>query len=122
MAVTVEPAEDLDAVHRVTRAHRLATLLDESVRLPVVNYRVGVDAIAGLVPVVGDLLAAAASLFIVFEAYRLGARRTTLARMLLNVGVDAAVGSVPVVGDLFDAAWKANVRNADLLERDVLGR
>jgi hypothetical protein len=36
--------------------------------------------------------------------------------MLGNVGVDFLIGSVPVVGDLFDFAWKANRRNARLLE------
>ena len=42
--------------------------------------------------------------------------KLTLARMLGNVGVDFLIGSVPVAGDLFDFAWKANRRNARLLE------
>jgi hypothetical protein len=36
--------------------------------------------------------------------------------MLLNVGIDALIGAFPVVGDLFDAAWKANLKNVDLLD------
>ncbi|QLG27477.1 DUF4112 domain-containing protein [Halorarum halophilum] len=104
---------------RVARARRLAELLDSSIRVPGLGIRVGLDPVLGLVPVVGDLLTAALSLFIVVEAYRLGADRATLARMLAHVAVDATAGSVPVVGDLFDATWKANVRNADLLERAV---
>jgi hypothetical protein len=39
-----------------------------------------------------------------------------LARMLGNVGVDFLIGSVPLFGDLADLAWKANRRNARLLE------
>ena len=37
--------------------------------------------------------------------------------MVLNVLIDTLVGMVPVLGDLFDAAFQANVRNLDLLER-----
>ena len=44
------------------------------------------------------------------------ASKLVLARMLGNVGVDFLIGSVPIVGDLFDFAWKANRRNARLLE------
>jgi uncharacterized protein DUF4112 len=58
----------------------------------------------------------AISLLIVHHAWASGASKLTLARMLGNVGVDFLIGSVPVVGDLFDFAWKANRRNARLLE------
>lgn len=37
--------------------------------------------------------------------------------MAANIVLDAALGTVPVAGDVFDAAWKANTRNLDLLER-----
>jgi len=36
--------------------------------------------------------------------------------MLVNIGVDIVVGSVPVLGDVFDVGWRANLRNADLLD------
>lgn len=36
-------------------------------------------------------------------------------RLILNIAVEALVGAIPLVGDLFDAAWKANQRNASLL-------
>ena len=36
--------------------------------------------------------------------------------MLGNVGVDFLIGSVPLFGDLADFAWKANRKNARLLE------
>jgi hypothetical protein len=39
--------------------------------------------------------------------------------MLLNVGIDALIGAFPVAGDLFDAAWKANLKNVELLERHL---
>ncbi|MEF8829748.1 MAG: DUF4112 domain-containing protein [Haloarcula sp.] len=97
------------------RTRTVAHLLDESVRIPGIGFRVGIDPLLGLVPVVGDFLAALCSLYIVVEAARLGVRKRTLVRMLVNVALDTVLGSVPLVGDLFDAYWKANVRNADLL-------
>ncbi|QLG62129.1 DUF4112 domain-containing protein [Halorarum salinum] len=110
-----------DAVaRRVDRVRRLAELLDSSLRVPGLGVRVGLDPLLGLLPVAGDLAAAALSLLVVVEAYRLGADRRTLARMLVNVGVDAGAGSVPVLGDAVDVAWKTNERNADLLERAVV--
>ena len=45
-----------------------------------------------------------------------GASKLTLARMLGNIGVDFLIGSVPLFGDLADFAWKANRKNARLLE------
>jgi hypothetical protein len=101
------------------RARRVATLLDDAVRVPVVGVRVGLDSIVGLLPVSGDLAVAVCSLYIVFEAARCGVPRRTVARMLANVALDLAVGSIPVVGDLFDAFWKANRRNVRLFERAV---
>ena len=109
-----------DVERRVERVRWFAKLLDESVEIPVVNYRVGLDAIVGLVPSIGDLVSLVASLLIVGEAYRLGAGPVTISRMLVNVGIDTVIGSLPVVGDFLDFTWKANLKNADLLERAVL--
>ena len=97
----------------------LASLLDDGVKLPVVGIRIGIDPLLGLVPVTGDVVAAAAGLYLVAEGIRLGVRKRTLARMLLNLGIDFAVGSVPVVGDLFDVAWKAHRRNLNLVLDDL---
>jgi hypothetical protein len=36
--------------------------------------------------------------------------------MLLNVAVEAALGAVPIIGDLLDVAWKANLRNVDIID------
>ncbi len=97
------------------RAHRLARLMDSSVRLPG-GFRIGVDGIIGLVPVVGDLAAAGASFYIVAQAARAGVPAGVLARMVLNVALDAVIGAIPVLGDVFDVAFKANLRNARLMD------
>lgn len=103
-----------DAIRR--RLARVAWLLDSSIPLPGVKFRVGIDAILGLIPGVGDLLGVLLSSYIVREAARLDAPPALLARMAWNVAIEGLVGMVPFLGDVFDAAWKANQRNYALLE------
>ena len=71
----------------------------------------------GFVPAVGDIITTALSLFIVHEAYQLGAPSHVIARMLGNVALDGVFGAVPLVGDAFDVVWRANRRNMRLLTR-----
>lgn len=99
-----------------TRARAIARLLDTAFRVPGTNIRFGLDGILGLIPGVGDVAGAALSGYVILTAARAGAPSTLLARMLANVGIDALVGAVPLLGDLFDVAFRANVRNATLLE------
>lgn len=108
---------DDSARDRLARLRRLARWMDSSIRLPG-GYRVGLDGIVGLVPVVGDAVGAAAAAYIVVQAARMGASTATLMRMIVNVLVEVLVGAVPLVGDVFDFAWKANNRNVGLLERE----
>lgn len=96
------------------RLRRIAHLMDSSIRVPGTRYRVGLDALIGLIPGVGDAAGLAVSAYVVLAARRLGVPRRTLARMAANVGVDALVGSIPVLGDVFDLGFKANRRNLRL--------
>jgi Domain of unknown function (DUF4112) len=100
---------------RIARIDALATLLDTALAIPGTGVRFGLDALIGLFPVVGDTITTALSLFIVHEAYQLGAPGHVLARMLGNVALDGIVGAVPLVGDAFDVLWRANRRNVRLL-------
>ena len=104
---------------RVERLRRLAVLLDNSIPIPGTGFRIGLEAILGLVPGAGDLIGGAFSLYILLEAARMGVPRSLLARMGWNLGVDVLVGFVPLLGDLFDAGFKANMRNLALLDRHV---
>jgi hypothetical protein len=106
------------------RLQRLSWLLDECIRLPG-GWRIGLDGIVGLVPGVGDAMAALVSSYFVWTAYRVGAPGRVLRRMSMNILLELVLGSVPLVGDLFDFAFKANVRNYRLLEEylsDAPGR
>ena len=111
------PQEALDQTELVKA---LAKLMDAAFVIPGTNRRVGLDAIVGLVPVLGDGLGAIVSGYIMTTAARLGVSNVVLTRMMFNTAIDAVIGIVPFVGDLFDAAWKANMKNAALLENAVL--
>jgi hypothetical protein len=101
------------------QVNRLAWLLDNSIYIPIINYRVGLDAVFSVIPVLGDVAGLLLSSFIVIQAMRLGASRATLMRMVLNIAIEALVGAIPGLGDVFDATYKANVRNARLLHQAV---
>src|SRR6185503_6351789 len=106
------------AMDRIRRLRWLARLLDSSIGVPGTRWRIGLDPLLGLIPVVGDIVPLVFSLWIVLESHRLGASRSTTARMLANALIDFGIGEVPVIGDLFDFAWKANIRNLALLEQE----
>jgi hypothetical protein len=113
---TIASREGIDHSQRMQRLRGLAWLLDNSIPLPG-GYRLGVDALIGLVPGVGDAAGALISAYIINEARALGASRSILLRMMGNVMIETIIGSIPFAGDLFDAAFKANSRNLALLAR-----
>ncbi|WP_435067495.1 DUF4112 domain-containing protein [Haloplanus sp. C73] len=100
----------------INRLLDVGRLLDDSIRIPGTSYRVGVEPLIGLLPVVGDAAGVAFSAYVLAVTVRSGAPRATVARVACILWIDAIVGTIPVVGDLFDAYWKANLRSARLLE------
>jgi hypothetical protein len=80
---------------RIARIDALATLLDTALVIPGTGVRFGLDGLIGLFPVVGDIITTVLSLFIVHEAYQLGAPGHVVARMLANVALDGVLGAVP---------------------------
>ncbi|WP_375202051.1 DUF4112 domain-containing protein [Hyphococcus sp.] len=98
------------------RVEWLATFLDARYRIPGLGYRFGWDSILGLVPGVGDAAAGLMSAYLIWEARRAGAGFGLVLRMIYNLLVDTILGAVPVFGDIFDFAFKANLRNAELLK------
>ena len=100
----------------------IAELLDGQFKLPGTDIEFGLDALIGLVPGIGDLVSGGISIWLIREAQRLGAPKWLIARMAWNVMVDVSIGAVPLVGDVFDAAWKANRKNMELLNRHFKNR
>ncbi len=107
------------AAARLSRLKKLAWLIDGAFRLPGTRFRFGLNSLIGLTPAAGDALLTGISLYIVYEAHRLGVPPHKLARMIRNVGIEAAAGAVPVIGDLFDMGFKANLRNLAIIEEHV---
>jgi len=110
------PSVDRAAVERM---QLVATALDDSVPVPGTDYRVGIDPLVGVLPVAGDLVTGAISMYIVLEAARLGVSYGTLIKMIANVSLDVVGGSIPYLGTVFDAVWKANRRNLELVLDDL---
>jgi hypothetical protein len=106
----------------LARIDSVARLMDAQFRLPVIGTRIGLDGLVGLVPGVGDAVVFLPSVWMIQRGWHHGARRRTLARMMGNSGIDLLIGAIPLVGDLFDIGYKANLRNAALLRRDLTER
>ena len=101
------------------RVEALEILLERSFTIPGINRPVGLDAIVGLVPVVGDIVTAAMGAYIVWEARNLGMSKFQLARMAANVGIDTLLGAIPVAGDVFDFLFRSNTKNLNIIRRHL---
>ena len=99
---------------------RAAWLLDDAIRVPVLNRRIGLDPLIGLIPGAGDTVAALMAATTLLSALKHGVPGVTIARMGVNIALDYLIGLVPLLGDLGDFAFKANRRNLELLRRHAL--
>lgn len=95
---------------------QLAWLMDRAFVIPGTKLRVGLDAILGMFPVVGDVLCGLVQIGLVLSAvHHYKVPKAVATRMAANVLIDTLVGSIPIAGDFFDALFKANTRNMALL-------
>ncbi len=101
------------------RIEALEKLLERSLTIPGTKIPIGLDALAGLIPVAGDLITAAMGAWMIWEARNLGLPKWQMWRMAANVGFDTAIGAVPVVGDLFDFAFRSNSKNLRIIKRHL---
>lgn len=117
MGIDLPLGNDPASIRR--RIEQVERILERSFTIPGTRYPVGLDAVIGLVPVVGDLIAAALGSYIVWEARNLGMPKWKLFRMMGNLGVDTAIGAIPLVGDAFDLAFRSNTRNLRIVRRHL---
>jgi len=75
---------------------RFARLMDQEFGVPGTRFRFGIDAGLGLIPVVGDAIAALLSTWIVLGALRHRVPTRKIFRMVFNILLDFGVGAVPV--------------------------
>lgn len=115
-ALRIDP-RDTQATRK--RIETLEMLLERSIPLPGMDRRIGLDAVLGLVPVVGDVISAALGSYIIWEARNLGLPKWKIWRMVGNLGVDTAIGAIPIAGDAFDVLFRSNSRNLRILKKHL---
>jgi hypothetical protein len=102
-----------DAQRDLENVDRLARLLDTEFEFAGIKF--GLDAIIGLIPVLGDSISALIGLYPVYVAQQHKLSLLVRARMLFNLAIDWLIGLIPFLGDIFDVGFKANIRNAKIL-------
>ena len=103
----------------VRRMELMAKVLDNAFLIPGTNQRVGIDAIIGLIPGLGDVVTTLLSSYVIWEARNLGVSRVAIGRMLTNLAIHATVGAIPVLGDAFDAFFRVNQRNMRIVRAQL---
>ncbi|MGE4411861.1 MAG: DUF4112 domain-containing protein [Sphingobium sp.] len=116
---TTMPGMGSDAASVRARVEAMEAVLERLFVVPGIRRPVGLDAIIGLIPVIGDIATAAMGAYIVWEARNLGLPKWKLFRMAANVGFDTALGAIPFVGDAFDLFWRSNSRNLRILRKHL---
>jgi hypothetical protein len=99
----------------IERARAIARAMDAQFEIGGLKF--GWDAIVGLVPVAGDIATALIGLYPILIAKKHNLSKVTRARMAANLVMDWAIGAIPLAGDVFDVAFKANIKNLELLEK-----
>ena len=108
-----------DPVSIRKRIEAMVHLLERCLVIPGTKFPIGLDAIIGLVPIIGDLVAAAMGAYIVREAKNLGLPKWKLWRMAGNIAIDGAIGAVPLVGDAFDVVYRSNTKNLRIVRKHL---
>jgi hypothetical protein len=104
------------------RVEAMERLLEHLFTIPGIHRDVGLDVILDVVPVVGDIAAAALGAYIVWEAKNLGMSKWQMARMSGNVGLNWLLGLmsvVPVVGLIPTLLFRSNTRNLKIIKRHL---
>ena len=109
-----------DAQRDIDNVERLAKMLDSEFEIG--GIRFGLDAIIGLIPVLGDSISLLIGLYPLYIAQQHKLGFFVRGRMLLNLVIDWIIGLIPLLGDIFDVGFKANLKNAEILKRALQQR
>ena len=110
-------SSDPESVRR--RVEAMEHLLERVLVIPGINRPVGLDVILDVIPVAGDIAAAALGSYMVWEAKNLGMSKWQMGRMAGNVGIDFLLGLIPWVGAIPDFFFRSNTRNLRIIKRHL---
>lgn len=117
VGVSLPTGTDVQSIRQ--RVEAMEMLLERSFKVPGTNIPVGLDAVIGLIPVLGDIITTALGAYMVWEARNLGLPKWKLYRMAGNVAFDSALGIVPLVGDAADVLFRSNTRNLRIIKKHL---
>lgn len=118
-AIDVQLPLGTDPASVRARVSATEKLLERSLVIPGINVPIGLDALVGLVPVLGEIVTMGMGAYIVWEARNLGLPKWKLARMGLNVLFDTAIGAIPLVGDAADLVFRSNTKNLKIILKHI---
>ena len=101
------------------RVEAMEKVLERLFVIPGTKRTVGLDVILDVVPIVGDIAAAALGAYIVWEGRNVGMSKWQLSRMAGNVGVDWLLGLIPWIGIIPDFFFRSNTRNLKMIKRHL---
>jgi len=105
---------------KLLRLKLLSERLDNSIKIPGTNQKIGIDAIVGIIPILGDFIGVIFSTYIMYSGIKMGVSSKIVKKMAANIAIEFIIGSIPIIGDIFDALWKANKRNVELIEEATI--
>lgn len=105
---------------KLLRLKLLSERLDDSIKIPGTNQKIGIDAIVGIIPILGDFIGVIFSTYIMYSGIKMGVSSKIVKKMATNIAIEFVIGSIPIIGDIFDALWKANKRNVELIEETTI--
>jgi hypothetical protein len=105
---------------KLLRLKLLSERLDNSIKIPGTNQKIGIDAIIGLIPILGDFIGVIFSTYIMYSGIKMGVSSKIVKKMATNLAIEFIIGSIPIIGDIFDALWKANKKNVELIEEATI--
>ena len=104
------------------RVEAMEKVLERLFVVPGINQPVGLDVVLDLVPVIGDIAAAALGSYIVWEARNLGMSKWQISRMAGNIGLNWLLGLfsvIPIVGVVPTLLFRSNTRNLRIIKRHL---
>lgn len=108
------------------RTEFVAGVLDEGIvrHVPILKHipfvrSISIESLGGAIPILGDVIGAAASLYIVAEAHLAGVPFPVIRKMLTKIIIDSGFGAIPLVGDIFDMYYKSNKKNVEIFRQYV---